>query len=317
MAYLTLEEINCLDIVDFLASLGHQPKKISGRSYWYVSMLPNRFESTPSFKVNRSKNKWIDFGYDAREHSLVDLGILLFNCTIRELVIQLSGPGTSLPTVSHAAIPTNAEETRKLNVVRTYPLHSEYLIRYLWERRIPILVARKFCREAEYTFDHKTFYYAIAFPSDAGGYNLRSKYHKYSSSPKSPTYICNGSKDIAVFEGFFDMMTFVSLLNRPDHDLPDLLVLNGTGFFKDFIWLMDTYDTKHLFLDNDPTGDRLTCVALEKKSGYLNHRFLYKGYKDLNGWACNIGKAIIPCLSDLPAINQIGPEESISRIGTS
>ncbi len=308
MACPTLEELNRLDIVDFLSSLGYQAIKLSGRSYWYLSMLPGRFESKPSFKVNRAKNKWIDFGYDAREHSLVDLGILLFNCTIRELVLRLSGPGASLPPVSQPVLPADTDETRMLEVIKTYAIRSEYLIRYLWERRIPILVARKFCSEAEYTFDHQKFYYAIAFPSDAGGYNLRNKYHKYSSSPKSPTYFCNGSKDIAVFEGFFNMMTFVSLLNRPEHELPDLLVLNGAGLFKDFIWLMDTYDTKHLFLDNDPTGDQLTCLTLEKKANYVDHRPLYKGYKDLNLWACRVGTA---CpgqrLETLPAATGIGP----------
>lgn len=308
MAYLTLDEINHLAIVDFLSTHGYQPKKISGRSWWYLSMLPGRFESTPSFKVNRSKNKWIDFGYDAREHSLVDLGVLLFNCTIRELVIQLSGAGASLPPVSQPAIPGDARETRKLEVVRTYALHSEYLIRYLWERRIPILVARKFCSEAEYTFDQKKFYYAIAFPSDAGGFNLRSKYHKYSSTPKSPTYFCNGSKDIAVFEGFFDMMTFVGLLNCPDYHLPDLLVLNGISFFNGFVWLMDTYDTKHLFLDNDPTGDTLTQAALARKNGYVDHRLLYRGYRDLNLWACRVGTACpTQLLKTLPATTGNGP----------
>jgi hypothetical protein len=308
MAYLTLDEINHLDIVDFLSKHGYQPKKISGRSWWYLSMLPGRFESTPSFKVNRGKNKWIDFGYDGREHSLVDLGVLLFNCTIRELVIQLSGPGASLPPVSQSALPADSDETRKLEVVRTYALRSEYLIRYLWERRIPILVARKFCSEAEYTFDQKTFYYAVAFPSDAGGFNLRNKYHKYSSSPKSPTYFCNGSKDLAVFEGFFDMLTFVALLNCPHYHLPDLLVLNGASFFSAFVWLMDTYDTKHLFLDNDPTGDILTQAALARKNGYVDHRLLYRGYRDLNLWACRVGTACpAQLLKTLPASTGNGP----------
>jgi hypothetical protein len=100
----TLEEINRLDIVNFLASLGYHPAKIAGTCYWYLSMLPARFESKPSFKVNRKRNKWIDFGYDAREHSLVDLGMLLFNCTIRELVLRLSGT-THLPAVCVTPLP--------------------------------------------------------------------------------------------------------------------------------------------------------------------------------------------------------------------
>jgi hypothetical protein len=286
MALLTLKEINDRDIVDFLSSIGHQPKIVRGRNFWYLSMLPERSEKTASFKVDRVKNKWIDFGYDSHEHSLVDLGILLFNCTIREFVLLMSGPGASLRPVSRWAPPAESDETRKLEITRTYPLRSEYLIRYIWERRIAISVSQKFCVEAEYTFDQKKFYYAVAFPSDAGGWNLRSKYHKYSSSPKSPTLICNGSDHVAVFEGYFNMMTLVTLLSCPDHQLPDLLVLNSASFFLQYLWLMETYKIKHLFLDNGATGDQLTRAALSRKKGYLDHRPLHPGYEDLNAWLC-------------------------------
>ena len=104
------------------------------------------------------------------------------------------------------------------------------------------------------------------------------------------------------------MMTLVSLLNCPDHQLPDLLVLNGAGFFNAFLWLMDTYETKHLFLDNDSTGDALTQAVLERKSGYIDHRLLYQGYQDLNLWACRIGTAYPgQRLETLPAIAGKGP----------
>ena len=41
-----------LDLVDYLASLGHQPAKVRNQDYWYLS--PLREEKTPSFKVNRT-----------------------------------------------------------------------------------------------------------------------------------------------------------------------------------------------------------------------------------------------------------------------
>jgi len=47
-----MEKLRCsgakqIDLVDYLASLGHQPKKVKNQDYWYLS--PLREEKTPSF----------------------------------------------------------------------------------------------------------------------------------------------------------------------------------------------------------------------------------------------------------------------------
>jgi hypothetical protein len=152
MALLTLTEINQLDIIDFLASLGHQPEKVSGHNYYFLSMLPERLERKPSFKVNRKKNRWIDFGYDGREHSLVDLGILLFDCSIRELVTRISQPGSVNKTVSRQEPAHTDEGGKKLSIIDSTPIRTSYLIGYLWERRIPLSVARRYCVEVHYSF---------------------------------------------------------------------------------------------------------------------------------------------------------------------
>jgi len=303
MAYKTLQELNNTDIVDFLASLGYQPKQIKGSNYWYISMLPGRQEKTPSFKVNRKLNRWTDFGTGAGS-TLVDFGILYFNCTIRELVTRLSQPG--IENVPRHDSLIQVLDRPKLEIVNTLPLTSSYLIRYLWERRIPQVVAQAYCVEAHYTFGQKP-YYAIGFRCDAGGYELRNKYHKYSTQPKSPTLIRHQAKEVAVFEGFFDMLSFVSFISTPISNLPDLLVLNSVAHFEKSLPVLDSYPRKHLFLDNDPAGDKITKTALASNTGYLDHRPLYKGHKDLNAWVCNIGKAIIPEVTNLPAIDHNGP----------
>jgi hypothetical protein len=230
-------------------------------------------------------------------------------------VTRLSQPGSINKTVSRQESAHPADSDKKLSIIDSTPIRTSYLIGYLWERRIPLSVAQKYCVEVHYSFGEKV-YCGIGFRCDSGGYEIRNKYHKYGTTPKSPTLIANGSKDLAVFEGHFDMQTLVTFLNCPDKELPDLLVLNGTGFFERQLPIMDSYRRKHLFLDNDPTGDRLTRLALDKKAGYLDHRPLYKGYKDLNFWACNIGKATIPCLRDLPAITFNKPGEPIRSLGT-
>ena len=53
-------EAKRIRIVDYLRLLGHEPVKVRGGQYWYLS--PLRKEDTPSFKVNDRLNEWYDFG---------------------------------------------------------------------------------------------------------------------------------------------------------------------------------------------------------------------------------------------------------------
>ena len=50
-----------LPLPDFLAQLGYQPANVRGPDIWYRSPFrPD--ERTPSFKIDRNKNVWFDFG---------------------------------------------------------------------------------------------------------------------------------------------------------------------------------------------------------------------------------------------------------------
>jgi len=299
MSTLTLAEINNLDIVDFLASIGYRPQKVTGHNYWYLSMLPGRFEKTASFKVNRKINRWKDFG-NGEGSTLVDFGIKYYNCTIRELVLKLSGPAFIAADVPRFAPPKENLPAPELEILSVQPIRSFNLERYIWERRVSIDVAQKYCVEAHYRIGNKD-YYAIGFRCNAGGYELRNKYFKGGSSPKSPTLIANGSKELAVFEGFFDLLTFLSISDCPDDRLPNLLSLNSIVYFEFSLDLMEQYKKIHLFLDNDLRGNETTALALKRSPAYIDHRALYKGYKDLNEWACCVGKAMIPSLDTCSA----------------
>jgi hypothetical protein len=291
----SLKEINSIDIVDFLAALGYKPRRISGPHYWYLSMLPDRFEKTPSFKVNRKLNRWYDFGIGIGG-SLVDFGIRYFRCSIPEFARRFSADQllTSVAQTDLAQIPP---ELPTICLVDAHPIRSASLTRYLWERRIPLSVAHRYCVEAVYGFGSKT-YNAIGFRTNAGGYELRSRAHKYSIGPKCPTLITRGSGHLAVFEGFFDLLTFATLYPLRPSGFPDLLVLNSAAFLHSQIPVLHHYHTILLFLDNDATGDRCTLEALDAHPGCHDCRGLYHGYKDLNDWVCNVGKAIIPPFQD-------------------
>ena len=66
-------EAKRIRIVDYLRLLGHEPVKVRGGQYWYLS--PLRKEDTPSFKVNDRLNEWYDFGL-SEGGSIIELAML-------------------------------------------------------------------------------------------------------------------------------------------------------------------------------------------------------------------------------------------------
>ena len=69
------------------------------------------------------------------------------------------------------------------------PLQNKALIQYLEQRAIPADVARPYLQEAYYTVAGRDrTYFALAFPNQTGGYELRNPYFQGVA----------GSKDISL-----------------------------------------------------------------------------------------------------------------------
>src|ERR1700680_4098414 len=89
----TCAQAKKMNLVDFLASLGHFPTRIRNNDYWYLSPLRNEEEA--SFKVNRKGNIWFDHGI-GKGGDLTSFGKLYFNCEIKELLGKLeNSPGAA------------------------------------------------------------------------------------------------------------------------------------------------------------------------------------------------------------------------------
>src|SRR6478735_9820462 len=87
MKRFTCKEASELDLVQFLKSLGFEPTSVRNQDYWYRS--PFWEERTPSFKVNRNRSIWFDFG-EGIGGDLIDFGVRYFNCSVSKLLEYLS-----------------------------------------------------------------------------------------------------------------------------------------------------------------------------------------------------------------------------------
>jgi hypothetical protein len=127
---------------------------------------------------------------------------------------------------------------------------------------------------------------------DAGGYELRNETFKGSSSPKDITFIDNGAKDMAVFEGFFNFLSHRTMYYKQEDPLNNFMILNSTSFFEKSIPKMQEHTHINLFLDNDKTGQKFTMFALSiDKEKFKDERKLYQKYDDLNDWLIYIGQS--------------------------
>ena len=282
----TVEEVKNTDMVEYLLTLGFRPAKVTRNDYWYYS--PFRKETTPSFKVNRNMNRWYDFG-EGKGGNIIDFGILYHDCSVKELLIKFNTPFSFQQ--QNIEVNKEDEEAKKIKIINACKISSLVLIRYLHKRRIPIDIAKKFCKEIDYELYGKN-YYAIGFKNSAGGYELRNEKFKESSSPKDITFIKNEAEKLTVFEGFFNFLSYQAIHYKQEQPNTNFLILNSTSFFQKSLPLMQAHKSVHLYLDCDTTGQKCIQKALEiDKQKFVDERHLYKNYKDLNDWIMQIGQS--------------------------
>lgn len=284
---MTIKEAKEIDLVDYLATLGFQPAKPpAGNNYWYHSPLHD--EKTPSFKVNRHLNRWYDFA-EGKGGNLVDFGIAYHQCSVSDFLQKLSGPLIKLEPRRQPTV--KPEKDNAIEVISTHMISSFSLLRYLRSRRIHDDIAHQYLREVRYQLGDKR-YYALGFKNDSGGYELRNEKFKGSSSPKDSTFIDNGAKELAVFEGSFNFLSYQTMYYKQEQPQRNFLILNSTSFFEKNLPRMQDHQSVHLYLDNDKTGQNCTQKALVlDKDKFKDERKLYQQYGDLNDWLMNMGSA--------------------------
>jgi hypothetical protein len=198
---MTFREAKQLSIVEYLSSLGVSPVRIRQADHWYVS--PFRSEKEPSFKVNDKLNLWYDHGAGIGG-TIIDLGMNLNQCSANEFLKTLSG-GSPTELKQHVKKYNHITQP-KIELVEVGDLKNIELLDYLRQRKIQSDIANQYCNEVTFKIGSRQ-YSAVGFQNKFGGFELRNHWFKGSTSPKDLSLIKNGSIRLAVFEGFFDMLS--------------------------------------------------------------------------------------------------------------
>ena len=273
---MVIQHIKQISITDYLQQQGYVPARVQGIHYWYYSPLRN--ESTPSFKVNKERNQWYDFG--SGEHGdIIDLVCALHRCSISEAIQLLSGA----EQVAHQEFSFGGKRKfseRKLEILSAQPLSNPNLLRYLTARAIPLTVANSYSSEVLFQ-NMKRTYYAIGFANDALGWEIRNMYFKGCIAPKAITTIKRGTDRLQIFEGFMDFLSW-QVLNPSSTS--DAIVLNSLALLPRIKEQIAGYREVESFLDNDDAGRKSFAVLKQVFPQIVDGATRYPEHKDLNEW---------------------------------
>ena len=292
---MTLHEIKQISIRQYLAGLGIYPAKDNSRYGMYHS--PFREDHDASMKVDYPKNLWIDYG-TSEGGTLIDLVMKMEHCSLHEAISMLEQKysRTDISISQRDNIPTSSFSFHRgktdsnikapdpsITILNVQQISNPALIEYLNERRINIDIARIHCQEVHYSVNDKP-YYAVGFPNDKGGYELRSKYFKGCTS-KDITTVRQNKNHCVLFEGFMDYLSFLTI-QRQQNAPVDVIVLNSLSNLGKVKSTLTAYKGIFTFFDNDQAG-RKAVQEIQSDSNNVNDlSYSYSGSKDLNEYLC-------------------------------
>lgn len=274
-----LKEIKSIPLATFLSQLGHSPVKTQGYRLWYKS--PLRQEHTASFKVQADINCWYDFGI-GKGGNIIDLAAELYHTNDLRYLMDSITRSVSVPSPQTvASFSPQRQSAPSFTDIEVVPLRHRALVSYLQERGIPAQIAAEHCKQLHYSCRGKR-YYAVGFANESGGYEMRNKYFKGCIAPKdiSLRRIRDGpSTDVAVFEGFID---YLSALTLGIIQGTDAIILNSVSNVGKAIRYLRDYNTIHCYLDNDNAGKSAFAAISADFVSVIDCSTLYSQFNDLN-----------------------------------
>jgi len=281
----TIEKAKAVSIPAFLQSIGIEPVKEVGHEWLYLS--PLRSESTPSFFVNPSKNCFIDFGgSEEMKGDAIRLVQLILKCHFRDAIRTLVGLPTNETSFSFSGQGIKTESGLIVNMVR--PLTHPSLIQYVEGRAISLKVASKYLKEVHFLNNDKS-YFALGFRNDNDGFELRNGLGFKGKTANGITTFDCGTKNVAIFEGFFDFLSALEYYNKKAPSV-STIVLNTTNNLKAVLPMLDQYKQINAFLDNDKAGRQAVNVLKDSGLRVRDYgKILYPHHKDFNAYWCENG----------------------------
>ena len=256
----------------------------------YLCRAPWRDDNHPSLTVTPNGRGWHDLA-TGQHGSVIDLVMVDHGVGIAGACEILQRANPHFPFPQYNSEYSGGREKGAFTRFDVVPLQSRGLFAYLHSRCVNIEIAKQFLMEAHYSTkdpDDGRYLYALAYPNDLGGYELRNglkSLPKLSKAPKGiTTHLTLPNAPLVVFEGFMDMLSFATLCGSVRHNY---VVLNSIAMKESAIDVLRSFDGKiYLALDNDQGGEEATRWLLQQLPGAIDIRYKFAPHKDVNDYLC-------------------------------
>lgn len=259
-----------------LESFNLFPIKENTKTAFYFAL--DREEKIPSLSVDFIKNKAFDFG-TGKSYDVISIVQQMNQCSVSEALKYLEKFDFSIQDQKQK------EEIKRGSDYKIFEVKKvghPALIQYLKSRKV--YEQRDLVKELHYELNGKK-YFGIGFENNSGGFELRNSYSKICLGKKDVTLIqqVDSNKEITVFEGFLDYLTFRNIEKTKKSDY---LILNSTVMLFKVMEKLSEYHKIYLFLDNDLNGKATKDKIIMKYENVEDCSSIYLDFKDLNEWFC-------------------------------
>lgn len=266
-----------ISIRTVLESFNLFPVKENRKTAFYFAL--DREEIVPSLSVNFLKNTAFDFG-TGKNYDVISIVQIINKCSVSDSLKYLERFDFSLKNDDSNSFDI-VQQNYQINKVSD--VKHLALIQYLDYRKV--LAQKDLVKEIHYQLDGKN-YFGIGFINNSGGIEIRNKYSKICLGTKDISLIKNKSnskKEVLVFEGFFDYLTY-RVMAKVNNETADFLILNSTAMLFKADNFLEQYAKIILFLDNDSNGKATKVIIENKYQNVEDCSTLYVDFKDLNDW---------------------------------
>ena len=272
------KQFNTIKLEEVLQILGHHPTKQNEKEAWFLN--PFYTETQASFKINKNLNYWYLHSEGIGGNN-TDFMMKYLKASVKEVLECAEKQHFSSFQPQNVIHSINSKPNYQITEIKK--LQNEHLKSYLHQRGLSKVVY-PLVKEIHFTIGEKKLY-AIGFENFSGGWELRNSFYKGSLLKKDISLINlnnqTENKNVAVFEGFTDALSFVEM--KPFFN-GDLLVMNSISLLNKTKEYLKNYSEFHLFLDNDKAGEHCKNSILESFPEAKDHTEIYALHKDLNDY---------------------------------
>jgi hypothetical protein len=287
---MNINQAQQIPLATLLARLGYTPVKIYKGGIELAFRSPFRQETTASFFVNVHKNVWNDFGdsggtvldFVMRYRSTDVRGALnyletFFDNSFTAIEAQIRDPSVKDALKSETLV------LEQIKPFGTSPSLTDYIVQ---QRKINSVVANQYLKEIYFkNMESGKHYFAAAFGNDSGGFEIRNAFFKSSINGKDITFLKGkNSESIAIFEGFIDFLSFLTLRKLRQLET-DVLVLNSIAFKEKTVNLIKAhnYTSTEMWLNNDKAGKETLHFFIENtECAVVPQNHFYLDFNDIN-----------------------------------